>query len=126
MHKASCLCQAITVTTTAELKGPDACHCQACRKTSGHYFASVEVPKSSVSIEGEEHLTWYQSSEKVRRGFCSVCGSSLLWEPVFRDWTAIAMGAFDGPTQAKLALHIYTADKGDYYEIADGLPQNPQ
>jgi hypothetical protein len=36
------------------------------------------------------------------------------------------MGAFDKPTDTQLGLHIYVADKGDYYDIADGLPQNPQ
>ena len=30
------------------------------------------------------------------------------------------------PTGTQLDIHIFTADKGDYYEIADGLPQNPQ
>ena len=34
------------------------------------------------------------------------------------------MGAFDTPTETKLALHIFVAEKGDYYEISDGLPQN--
>jgi hypothetical protein len=34
------------------------------------------------------------------------------------------MGAFDSPTGAKLAMHIFVADKGDYYDIGDGLPQN--
>jgi hypothetical protein len=33
------------------------------------------------------------------------------------------MGAFDDPTGATLAVHIFVAEKGDYYEIADGLPQ---
>lgn len=33
------------------------------------------------------------------------------------------MGAFDRPTETTANLHIYVADKGDYYEIADGLPQ---
>jgi hypothetical protein len=36
------------------------------------------------------------------------------------------MGAFDGPTGTKLSMHIFVADKGDYYDIADGLPQNQQ
>lgn len=36
------------------------------------------------------------------------------------------MGAFDGPTNTKLAKHIFVANKGDYYDIADGLPQNQQ
>jgi len=34
------------------------------------------------------------------------------------------MGAFEGPTRTKLSKHIFVADKGDYYEIADGLPQD--
>lgn len=31
------------------------------------------------------------------------------------------MGAFDGPTGTMLGTHIFVADKGDYYEITDGL-----
>ena len=57
---------------------------------------------------------------------CGTCGASLFWEPLFHDWTAVAMGAFDGSTRTRLTLHIFVADKGDYYDIADGLPQNPQ
>jgi hypothetical protein len=34
------------------------------------------------------------------------------------------MGAFDAPTGTRLAKHIFVADKGDYYGIADGLPQS--
>jgi hypothetical protein len=34
------------------------------------------------------------------------------------------MGAFDTPTSTHLDRHIFVAEKGDYYEIADGLPQN--
>ena len=103
---------------------PDACHCAQCRKHSGHYFASTDVPKAAVAITGQENLTWYHSSAKVRRGFCSTCGSSLFFDPPARDWIGIAMGAFDTPTSAHLEMHIFVAEKGDYYEIADGLPQN--
>lgn len=36
------------------------------------------------------------------------------------------MGAFDTPTGTKLKMHVFTADKGDHYELSDGLPQfNP-
>ena len=34
------------------------------------------------------------------------------------------MGAFDAPTDTLLKIHVHIAEKGDYYEIADGLPQN--
>ncbi|HEV7658385.1 MAG TPA: GFA family protein [Allosphingosinicella sp.] len=126
MPKGSCLCGAIGFEVAGELAPPDACHCSQCRKQSGHYWASTNVPREALTIAGEEHVTWYRSSDKVRRGFCSVCGSVLFWGPP--DWAkiAIAMGAFDAPTGTHLEKHIFTADKGDYYDIADGVPQEPE
>jgi hypothetical protein len=126
MHKGSCLCGAVRFEVAGELKGPDACHCTQCRKTSGHYWASTDVPRSALTIHGADKLTWFQSSERVRRGFCSTCGSALFWDPIKKDTIGIAMGAFESPTNTRLAIHIFVADKGDYYDIADGLPQNQQ
>ncbi len=126
MPKGSCLCGAVTFEVAAALPPPDACHCTKCRKHSGHYFVSTDVPRTALTVGGADKVTWYQSSEKVRRGFCSVCGSSLFWDPIHKDWIGVAMGAFDKPTDTKLRIHIFVADKGDYYEIADGLPQNQQ
>ncbi len=97
-----------------------------CRRQSGHYWASTDVDRGAVSIGGEEHIRWYESSEKVRRGFCANCGSSLFWDVEGRSRIAISMGAFDKPTGTHLDKHIFVADKGDYYNIADGLPQNDQ
>jgi hypothetical protein len=91
---------------------------------SGHYFASANLPKTAIQLTGEDSLTWYQSSEKVRRGFCSKCGAWLFWEPVFRDWTSVALGSIDEKTGLHLERHIFVAHKGDYYAIGDGLPQN--
>ena len=125
-HKGSCLCGAVSFAVAADLPGPDACHCSSCRKHSGHYFASTDVPRESLTIKGDEAVAWYRSSEKVRRGFCRICGSSLFWDPLGRDKIAVAMGAFEAPTGTRLAMHIFTADKGDYYDIADGLPKHRQ
>ena len=124
MHTGSCLCGAVSFETTGPLKAPDACHCSQCRKQSGHYWASTDVPRSTTTISGEDKVTWFRSSDKVRRGFCSTCGSVLFWEPIGQDRIAIAMGAFDKPTGTRLEMHIFTTDKGDYYDIADGLPQH--
>lgn len=126
MHTGSCLCGAVTFEVEGDLPGPDACHCTNCRKHSGHYFVSTDVPRAAVTIHGAEKVTWFNSSEKARRGFCKVCGSSLFWDPLFRDWIGIAMGAFNTPTNTCIAVHVYTADKGDYYDIADGVAQFEQ
>jgi hypothetical protein len=126
MHKGRCLCGAVTFEVAGDLDPPDACHCSQCRKQSGHVWASTNVARSALTIHGAHGLTWFQSSEKVQRGFCSMCGSFLFWDPIGLDTIAVAMGAFEAPTGTKLRIHIFVADKGDYYEIADGLPQNQQ
>jgi hypothetical protein len=59
----------------------------------------------------------------VQRGFCKTCGASLFWDPIGRDWTGVAMGAFDKPTGTHIHVHVHVASKGDYYEIADNVPQ---
>lgn len=124
-YTGSCICGAVSFEVTGTLlPPPDACHCFECRKQSGHFWVSTDVPRNSLKIEGSESLTWYRSSEKVRRGFCSACGSSLFWDPIRKDTIGIAMGAFDSPTDTRLGIHIFVAEKGDYYDITDGLPQN--
>jgi hypothetical protein len=120
----SCHCGRVRFTVDEPLTDATACHCVQCRKQSGHFFASANAPKAAVQVTGGEHLTWYTSSEKVRRGFCGHCGSWLFWEPIHRDWTSIALGAIDGSTGVELQRHIFVASKGDYYVIGDGLPQN--
>lgn len=126
MHKGSCLCGAVHYEFDAPLSSADACHCTQCRKQSGHYWAATDVPRSALLLHGEEHVTWYRSSEKVRRGFCSICGSVLFWQPIHKDVIAISMGSLDQPTGIRLDKHIFVADKGDYYELKDGVQQNLQ
>ena len=123
MYRGSCLCGAVSFKVEGELSPPDACHCSQCRKASGHYWASTDVPRDAVTISGEDKLGWFQSSEKVRRGFCKECGSPLFWDAAGRANIAISMGAFEDPTGTHLEKHIFVGDKGDYYDIADGLPR---
>ena len=127
MLKASCLCGAVRLEIAGKLqKQPEACHCTQCRKQSGHFFAAVNVRKKELTVQGEDKVSWYQSSEKVRRGFCSVCGSALFWDPVIEgyQYTAVLMGVFDTPTGVRIAKHTFVGDKGDYYDIDDGAPQS--
>jgi len=126
MHSGTCLCGAIQFTVQGDLPAPNACHCTQCRKMSGHYWASVDIARDRLRIADDSAVRWYQSSAKVRRGFCANCGSFLFWDPLSGGATAVAMGAFDGPTRTRLARHIFTADRGDYYDITDDLPQNRQ
>lgn len=122
----SCLCGAVQIEVEGGLeRAPQACHCTQCRKQTGHYLVAVNVHRDKLTVRGEDKLTWYRSSENFDRGFCSICGSTLLWKPEIDgyEYTSVAMGAFDDPTGARISKHIFVADKGDYYDIDDGLPQ---
>lgn len=124
MHKGSCLCGAVSFEVESDLGPAWACHCTQCRKQTGHYIASTEVKRAALAVHGEDNITWYRASDIARRGFCSVCGSFLFWDPMDGDTIWIAMGGFDKATGTRVYQHIYVADKGNYYDIADGLPQH--
>lgn len=88
-------------------------------------MTATRVPHAGFRLEREESLRWYESSPGVYRGFCAVCGSSLLWQPQDPDSIGIMAGSIDGPTGAEIVRHIHTATAGDYYTIDPDLPQSP-
>ena len=99
------------------------CHCSQCRKQAGHRHASTGAKTSDIEIDGGSNITWYRTSPDAERGFCSTCGSHLFWKQSTRDHTGILAASLDKPSGLRLAKHIFVDDKGDYYDIADGLPQ---
>ena len=92
MHEGPCRCGAVDFEVAGALPPPDACQCSRCRKISGQFRVSTDVPRSALNLRGAEALTWAQTPERVRRGFCSTCGPSLFRDPVEKDTLAIAMG----------------------------------
>jgi hypothetical protein len=118
-----CLCGAVRYAVSGKLRDVLECHCSMCRKTHGHVAAYSAVPKASLEMTDATGLRWYQSSAKARRGFCGTCGSSLFWDPLEKDYIAVAAGTLDGPTGLKTILQIHTDDAGDYYTIRADVPQ---
>lgn len=118
-----CLCGQVTAVVSGPLRPVIACHCNQCRKTSGHYVAATSARRNDIAITGV--VTWYQSSPNARRGFCGTCGSSLFWDGPGEN-LSIHAGFLDMPTGLRLAGHIFCADKGDYYTLAPDLPCAPQ
>ncbi|WP_136636175.1 GFA family protein [Pseudooceanicola onchidii] len=123
MRTGSCLCGACTFRVDGPVRGASVCHCSQCRKMSGHTWSSAFAPETAVTISGP--VSWFEASATARRGFCPTCGSFLFWKAHDEDTLSFALGALDGPTGLRLEKHIFTADKGDYYDITDGLPQTP-
>lgn len=124
MRTGGCLCGEVRYELDGTLEPVVACHCSQCRRTSGHFAAFASAERARVAVTGE--VAWFFSTPgEVRRGFCAACGSTLFWDRIGGDKLDIAAGTLDSPTGLETACHIYVADKSDYYEIADGLPQHP-
>jgi len=121
-----CLCGAVQYEVSGELRPVICCHCEQCRKISGHYIAATACKTESLNLIVEDGLHWYQSSPKARRGHCKVCGSSLFWEPTDGDYTSILAGTLTRPTGLKISHHIHVHMASDYYSIDDGLPQHEE
>ena len=124
-HEGGCLCGAVRYAVRGEMRPVVNCHCGQCRRFHGHYGAYTGAPWAQVMIAETDALRWYRSSDHARRGFCAVCGASLFWDKDRRDFLAIAAGSLDQPSELQTVRHIFTADRGDYYEITDGLEQYP-
>lgn len=123
VYQGSCLCQGVRYEICGALHEMIACHCTQCRKTSGHYVVATATKKSNLHFLKEESLQWYESTPGYQRGFCNRCGASLFWKTENRDYIAIFSGTLDSLPEIKIQMHIYTADKGKYYELTDGMPQ---
>ena len=118
-----CLCGAVRYEIKGPLRDVINCHCSMCQRFLGGFGPHSKVLKENIIVTKTDGLTWYKTSDIARRGFCRECGSGLFWEPFNIDSTGIVAGSLDCPTGLKTLGHIFVAEKPDYYDITDGLPE---
>jgi hypothetical protein len=80
--------------------------------------AYAACARDDLALIEDRGLRWYDAGDRSR-GFCSVCGASLFWSAGGRDTISIAAGTLDAPTGLRTIAQIYTASRGDYYELGD-------
>lgn len=122
----SCLCGAVSYELHGSLRNSVACHCTQCRKTSGHYFSATQVRNENLRLLNLSGLKWYRSSDFAERGFCDQCGASMFWRKDGEGATSVLTGTIDGDTGLKETVHIFVDDKGDYYDLPDGVETRGQ
>ena len=120
-----CLCGAVRYEVHKPLRPVVNCHCGQCRRSHGNFAAYTSTARADLVLIEDRGLKWYASSKDARRGFCGDCGASLFWEPLGEERIAIAAGGIDAPSGLETIRHIFTAHKGDYYEISDDLETVP-
>ncbi|MGK7872713.1 MAG: GFA family protein [Xenococcaceae cyanobacterium] len=116
--KGSCLCGAVSVSTTSMNHHVTACHCGMCRKWGGGALLAVECG-SDVSFSGEENIGVYQSSEWAERGFCNKCGSHLFYRLKQNDQYYIPVGILDNSEGLVFSHQVFIDEKPEYYSFAN-------
>lgn len=126
MIHGSCLCGGIKYRITGALTGARNCHCSMCRKAQGSAFRSrAGVAAADFAfLQGEDLLTFFESSKGNHRGFCRVCGSPILSKfDSDASQYGLPLGALDDDPGMRPEMHIHVASKAPWFEITDDLPQ---
>lgn len=126
MLRGSCLCRGVAFEIDGALKDPLYCHCSMCQKAHGTAFrARAKVlAKEFRWSRGEELVRYYESSPGEYRGFCSVCGSSLVSKFDAKPAVyGLALGVLDDDPQVRPLCHVFVGSKAPWFEITDSLPQ---
>jgi len=120
--KGQCLCGDVKFETP--MPGHiDACHCETCRRWNGGPFIGVDF-RESITLTKDDGLTWYDSSDWAKRGFCKKCGSSLFYRLNENpDFWAITAGSLDLPQGHQIGKEIFIDSKPSYYAIAGNHPR---
>ena len=118
-----CACGGVSYRLNGPLRPAIACHCEQCRRTSGHFVAATAVHRHNFELTESQTLNWFKAVPGFQRGFCNRCGSSLFFEEVGGDRISVASGTLDDSSKVQMGAHIYVHEKGDYYELEDSVPQ---
>ncbi len=122
-----CFCGAVRYEAEVYLHDAYYCHCRMCQKLTG---APAEIavnvkPGSLRFARGEPK--YYQTSHFAERGFCTDCGSRLVYRPLLPElpewWVNLPVGSLDHPEKAVPASHVCVEGQLPWYDIDDGLPR---
>ena len=113
-----CLCGAIQITAPEASPEVGACHCRMCRRWGGGPF--MEIPcGTNVSIDGQEHLRVFDSSEWGERGFCGRCGTHLFYRIKETGQHMVPVGLFEQDAGLVFSNQVFIEEKPAYYEFAN-------
>lgn len=119
-----CQCGAVRFRVDGELGEASICHCRMCQKATGGLFGPfVTAPAGGlVWTRGEPRR--FQSSNKVRRGFCADCGTPLTYEYGERE-VGLTIGAFDRAGEVRPDEQLASPARVPYFDELPKLPVHP-
>lgn len=117
-----CLCGSVVIQADVNALAVDVCHCDMCRRwASGPYMCVGH--DGALTIEGQDEITIYKSSEWGRRAFCKTCGTALYWHMPSSGHYAISAGILTGQDKLKMTRQIFVDEKPAFYDFANDTPK---
>jgi hypothetical protein len=94
------------------------CHCRMCQKAFSGFFAALVTANEFELTRGA--LRHFQSSNKVRRGFCADCGTPLTYE--YDGVVDVTLGSLDDPAAFPPLLQIGLEGRLPFFADLAALP----
>jgi len=117
-----CQCGAIRY-SARNVTDPAICHCRMCQKAAG----SVFWPFLKVRVADLEwtraHPSRYRSSEVGERGFCSACGTPLIFQRVGGEAMDLSIGSLDEPARVQPVRQHWVAARVPWFHSLADLPE---
>jgi hypothetical protein len=123
--RGQCLCGGIHYEIRGELRDVVDCHCERCRRFTGHHLAATAARLEDISIEDADSLLrWFWPVPEAGYGFCSRCGSSLFWQSTAHpEVRSVCAGTLDPPTGLRTSEAWWVSQASDYHRRPD-LPEH--
>ena len=119
-----CLCGAVRYESSEAPNLVGYCHCRMCQKASGGLFLIFADFQGDAFRYVRGQPRYYRSSELATRGFCSECGSPIVFQYDDSSGPAIMVGTLDHPEDWPPNWeHSGIEGKVPWHLINDDLPQ---
>jgi hypothetical protein len=107
-YEGSCVCGQ-TSYTAFDLNDISYCHCEQCRKMTGHFMAASQVSRENIKIKGK--IKWFYTHEGSRHGFCDNCGANMFWQNDNKPTISVTAGSIHDSKNLRTWHHIFTEEK---------------
>ena len=113
-----CHCGSVKFEGKGPIKSVDACRCATYRQLNVGPYMGVGFHEGLTVTDGASSLKWYDSSDWVRRGFCSECGSSLFYNLKGTEFYSASSRCVDMTGGMAISHEYFIDEKSDFYDFA--------
>ncbi|REJ73238.1 MAG: GFA family protein [Acidobacteria bacterium] len=121
-YTGGCQCGAVRYRVLGELTNAHVCHCRMCQKAAGNYFMPLANAQKREFVVVRGEISWFQSSEPVRRGFCEACGTPLIFDREAAPHLNVTLGSLDDPAAVRPTRQYGLESRLPWLSELDTLP----